>query len=836
MKWKPVITLGASLLLVLGARLAARPDFTFPDNSNLYPKIVINGSPNVNLEVHKINRLALSITNNGCFGTGYFGGSPVDPETGVSVLACEYPINSNIEYLWVGALWVGAVIGRDTLVSCGAEGYYDIVELWPDAGDNGEMIRRSTQTFSIHYSPDAISEEDIICKYFDTLNDPGLVVIDPVDNRPHRPLNLEITQRSYAWSYPYADDFILFDFEIKNIGQFPLKQLYIGLVVDADAYHISSEGSAGSWMDDICGYKEMIPSPIWPGYYDSVNVAWVADNDGDPGGGVFDFSSVTGVTATRVIRTPSDSLEYSCNWWVTQYTPANDWGPRQVTDDKPYRNFGPNFGTPLGDRNKYYVLSTREFDYDQLECAVSHAQFGWMSPPRDAEDFANGHNSIYLFSFGPFDVAPDSVLPVVLAYIGGEDLHHNPNAWNDLFNPLNPYPYMEQLDFKNLGLNSIWADWIYDNPGYDTDNDGDSGMARWFYSPDSTDSNYNYYRGDGIPDFRGASPPPAPELKVLTDQGQVIIRWNGEETENSVDVFSKQKDFEGYKIYYAEDNRISDFVLLATYDRCNYNVLKWNNLLRRWEVSETPLDYDSLILIYGEGFEPELYTEFNSLRPDDPRNPEPVYTYFTPQNWNVCDLSDPHGIHRVYPHADANDPDDTTDDGDHRFYEYEYIIDNLSLSRPIYVAVTTFDYGSRTHFLSSLESSILTNATQAYPMTSSDEVEAEGLGVSVYPNPYRIDASYAEIGYENRDRTKSAERSRAVHFTNLPAVCTIQIFTIAGDLVQEIDHYYPGGGPESMHETWNLISRNTQAITTGIYIWSVRSEMGEQLGKLVIIK
>jgi len=54
---------------------------------------------------------------------------------------------------------------------------------------------------------------------------------------------------------------------------------------------------------------------------------------------------------------------------VTGYTPGLDWGPRQVTPDKPYRDFGANFGTPLGDGNKYYMLRTREFDYDQLECA-----------------------------------------------------------------------------------------------------------------------------------------------------------------------------------------------------------------------------------------------------------------------------------------------------------------------------------------------------------------------------------------------------------------------------------------------------------------------------------
>jgi hypothetical protein len=35
---------------------------------------------------------------------------------------------------------------------------------------------------------------------------------------------------------------------------------------------------------------------------------------------------------------------------------------------------------------------------------------------------------------------------------------------------------------------------------------------------------------------------------------------------------------------------------------------------------------------------------------------------------------------------------------------------------------------------------------------------------------------------------------------------------------------------------WDLVTRNTQAVTSGIYIWRVDSRLGSQVGKLVIIK
>ena len=72
-------------------------------------------------------------------------------------------------------------------------------------------------------------------------------------------------------------------------------------------------------------------------------------------------------------------------------------------------------------------------------------------------------------------------------------------------------------------------------------------------------------------------------------------------------------------------------------------------------------------------------------------------------------------------------------------------------------------------------------------------------------------------------------------FTNLPYKCTIRIFTIDGDLVRVINHDRQPGDPESMHNTWDLITRNTQAAVSGIYFYSVESFLGNQVGKFVLI-
>ena len=75
-----------------------------------------------------------------------------------------------------------------------------------------------------------------------------------------------------------------------------------------------------------------------------------------------------------------------------------------------------------------------------------------------------------------------------------------------------------------------------------------------------------------------------------------------------------------------------------------------------------------------------------------------------------------------------------------------------------------------------------------------------------------------------------------IHFANLPRVCTIYIYSLDGDLIRQLEHNYPEGGPEAMHEEWNMITRNTQLVETGLYYWVVESEKGTQIGKFVIIK
>lgn len=813
-------------------------------------RAVSSSTPAQAIVAHRIGKMVLGINNNGTFGNNYSRGGGMDFFTHEIVPSCEYPKGSRTQYLYGAAFWIGAVIGRDTLVSVGADGWSSTYELNPDVDEFGEIVKRSILDPSLGDTEEAVSEEDYVAVYTDTLIESN--TFDEWSGRLHRPLNIEITEASYAWSYPYADDIVLFDFKVKNIGQQQLKDVYMGIYVDAD---IHIQGSDGGAQDDLSGFIE-----TWPSTYldrcifeDTVFIAWTADNDGDMHAGA-ESDPVLNVTATRIIRTPAQEMKVSYNWWVGNGNGALDYGPREKPFvgrlKESFRNYGTGgMGTPEGDANKYYVMRNQEFDFDQARVAEIRATDTlWLAPSAAVVDnLATGLDTRYLLSFGAFEIDPGETLPVSFAYIGGENWHTEPNnAFTNL--PHDPDLYYSKINRTSLAQNARWAGWIYDNPGVDTDGDGDAGVffECWVDPADhSLGADTVYVRGDGVPDFKGASPPPSPSvtpgLWITPSVCKLNIRFNGMFSETAIDVFSRTMDFEGYRVYVARDERNSSYSLVASYDKEDYN--KWVEDGNQWVLYEEPFTLDSLSSLYADGdpdFNPLDYTRSAPMS-----GPGDSVFAFEMQDFNASVFGVSTDICKRFPNqprpgsldpADAL-PGELTEDGYYKYYEYEYEITDLLPSVEYWVNVTAFDYGSPRSGLLSLESSRTVGSVAAYPLASADEVTEKDLKAYVYPNPYRLDAEYRGMGLEGRGYIDRAQdRVRTVHFANLPAKCTISIFSLDGDLVREISHDVDKSNPEASHDFWDLITRNTQLAVSGMYYWTVEGADGEvQIGKLVLI-
>jgi len=116
-------------------------------------------------------------------------------------------------------------------------------------------------------------------------------------------------------------------------------------------------------------------------------------------------------------------------------------------------------------------------------------------------------------------------------------------------------------------------------------------------------------------------------------------------------------------------------------------------------------------------------------------------------------------------------------------------------------------------------STSVAGATQTVTSSELDKVK-------VVPNPYLVSSLYEpEFGLLVR------EPVRVLRFNNLPSQCTIYIFNIVGDKVQTIEH-----NSDSGTETWNLRAAGGREIAPGVYIYLVKTETAEKLGRFAVIK
>lgn len=858
---------------------------------------------------HNVGRIALGVSNDGTFSTLLsVSGSTRDCFTGALLPDCEFPKGSRTRYCFGGDLWVGAVLGRDTLVSTGADGWARAGnEFHPDFPPFGNMIYRSTiDPARVEYEG-AVSEQDYVARYADTCR--GCTgVSNDVSGRPHRPLFIEVTQKTYAWSYSYAQDFVLFDYGVKNIGQDRLRRVYMGFYVDADIHDLAIQDGSGA-QDDLNGFRKMQPALYLkepcPKDSDEVNIAWTADNDGDMGQIV--FQQVRNVTAMRIIRTPSDSLQVSFNWWVSNGTALLDYGPQTLLKQREFYTGGT--GTPEGDNLKFYVMTNNEFDFDQARCAViKFPDSIWVPPPPDrARIWATGLDTRYLLSFGPFDIEPGQTLPITMAYVAGMNFHKSFDNFANL--PDNPDSWYQGVNFDSLGSNATWADWVYDNPGVDTDSDGYAGEftvcnlggdstligcdTTWDSSVappivDTVICRYEYAladtvwrKGDGVPDFRGATPPPAPSTYSTTDAhgrrvdglrvepsvGSLIIRWNGTKSENTPDVFSRERDFEGYRVYVGRDERRGSFSVTASYDIEDFNRWEFNAASDKFELKVSPFTLQELQCLYAPDgctdtiWSPNSYPRNHPLIVPSGPGQDPKVYYFEPQDFNQSILGNyPDAqtqIRKTYPNSPKPpvlEPDSIrilfpngadslylTEEGFIKYYEYEFTIEGLLPTVPYWINVTAFDYGSPQSNLKALETSPTLQALVRYPLDAPDPANPKATPVFVWPNPYVLDAGYRTSGYEGRGYAdRPDDRVRLIHFANLPAKCKVSIYTLDGDLVREFTHPNPapplGCASTPYEDCWDLITRNTQQVVSGMYYWTVEDETGNvQMGKLAIV-
>lgn len=280
--------------------------------------------------------------------------------------------------------------------------------------------------------------------------------------------------------------------------------------------------------------------------------------------------------------------------------------------------------------------------------------------------------------------------------------------------------------------------------------------------------------------YKLPSPPDPPKVKAVLNDKNVTLYWAAN-SERSVDPISNRMDFEGYNIY--RTNPGSDLTLNQ--------------------------DLTSLLKIVGE---------FDSAHNNVGNN----------TGFNFIKQSTPSYF-----------------DGDTTAYWYKFDFPNQLNGFQYVFSVTGFDKGDASQNLESLESSLLGNSQRIIVGTPAKDDAASEVGV--YPNPYYVSAAWDGTG--NRK-----ELLRKLYFFNLPSKCNISVWTLAGDQVDNFEHdasTYNGSDIEWFttysdgtqkfaggEHAWDMISKNDQAIASGLYLFVVKDHNSGEVkkGKFVVVK
>lgn len=380
--------------------------------------------------VQQTGELDASFDCFGNFGTA-FGSGPYDFIYAPHFPSFVTPPATGIEHLFGGAIWIGGIVGDDTLVSIGADGWQNINEFFPP-----EYPNRGSITVVENYPTDF----SMRAEFTDTLGGRGNYdgFFDPYG---HRPLNIKVSNRSHAWHSSPENGTIIYDMVITNIGDKTIREGYAGLYFDCDI----GNDPYGSYWDDFAGSLR------------EQGIGYAIDNDGD-----FDLltiSPATKIFASKFLETSFKAGDTNFNWWIPNGNAAFDYGPRKRGTRKyPFRDFGTGgTGTPEGDANKYYILSFKEWDFDVAYLGtIGDSNEIWAPRNTPLADFGS-FDIRYLMSIGPFNLQPDSSVRILFATFTGDSVHYLPeNAQDNL--PHDPDLYLTNLNFDDVLANSAISD------------------------------------------------------------------------------------------------------------------------------------------------------------------------------------------------------------------------------------------------------------------------------------------------------------------------------------------------------------------------------------------
>ena len=506
-----------------------------------------------------VGNVGLTVTNSGFIGHANVRNNPTGPPS------FEYPLNSGIEHLFEAGLWVGGIregVG-DIQVRTGAvttSGGYSPGTGGYEFAPLSIFQRRSSLPTSQYFSRTAVSQQDLITSFTDTFSVlPGTQIPMP---DPAGSMGLVVQQRSYAYGFPFADAFVIVNFDIINRGQAPIDSVYVGLYHDLVVRNVNTTTETGSDFFNKNGL----------GFIDSLNASYAFNLGGqEPTLNTYGSLVVLGAewpdpdAEGRRFFYPSVADEYRQDGLTAPYVNPRWWL---------FSSGQAEFDRPGNDQGKYTYMSTPypnpavyncDSVYDiQCEDPIYQQQLGDYYERLRTDGLNSEGNWIGLTSLGPFpELASGDTLTVTFAAVAAL----KPEEFQGQAGKQVDTEASRRLLRENIG----WA-------------------RRTFAGEDA---NYNG-RLDAGEDINGngrldryliPEPPQAPNVHVEfertsqdgeTEDTRVALYWS-ELPEASVDPVTGELDFEGYRIYRSpvdasqSGNILQEATLVAQFDQVGNN-------------------------------------------------------------------------------------------------------------------------------------------------------------------------------------------------------------------------------------------------------------------------
>jgi hypothetical protein len=782
--------------------------------------------------IHTVGRLQMHVTNWGAFGS-----YPDDNWPTSEYPSAQWPANSGVEYLYIAGLWVGAKRNGIPVVSTAA---FDSGEFMPSndpidkiyvafegmpagarlpnpADDDRDGRIDEDRLNGRDDDGDGMIDEDFVaigkqmfsCEFSDY--DPKTVLI----SAEHTPLGLFVHQESYQWEEERYANFVGVEYRMENRSADAIEEVYIGFMADGD---VGPRVLDNRYEDDltapyegvVCARRGEREVPV------RVSIAYFYDDDGDEG------------------RSPG---YFGVLFLGHDTDPMGDNAPRLVgitsyqafAGQQPYESGG----DPTNDFQRYELMSKGGKDRAQ-------------EVPRDYR---------MLMSTGPFNTLdPDSALVLQLAFVIGNgldgmlesaanaalafagnwfDIDGNPQTGTlgretPLYGPAigivpdscdDEWEVLSALKGQIIWINAdcreeeaLWLG-LDCRKGDATENDYKTGV-------DGKETQINWLVG---------SAPPPPNLRVIPGDGKVTLLWDNF-SEVTPDVSTLEYDFEGYRIWRADgwtrpfgtdvftgpprelwqlleerdyaDNAVSPNIeFRIPYNENNPDEGGW-----QYKPHFDLQDVDEIIQMFEESV---LYAPLDTVPCPPGLTNEECDTLEAIARYNLR-FEDGRQYYKFV--------DRTVHNGMHYFYSvtaYDHVLVGGVPERP-------GAYGDPS-----------SNFIYVNPLSDAqqDPDTFDGNKVYVVPNP----ATTETMGPWRLEPNQDDPTGIKVEFRNLPAcVSTVRIYTVSGDIVEVLHHDGSSGTLP-----WDLVSRNGQDVTSGIYLFSVEPEddrFPRTIGKFVVIR